>query len=174
MFYGDQLPINNPSPLTLNLVDFRAIFPAFSDTSEYPDATLNLFWSQATLFIDDSNIGLIKSAQKLNMIYLMMAHLMTLAAQTSSAIGGGSGTGGTTGTATPSLTQNTGIENHAQVDKVSVGMQAVPVKNMMQYQLAQTPAGQQLMMLMNMLTAGGRAIGGLRERAGFKKVAGIY
>lgn len=174
MAIWDRLPINNPSPLVLNIADFRTYFPAFADTATYPDTAISMFWDFATDFIDDSNIGLIKSATKLRMIYLMMAHLMTMAAKSGGALGGGIGTGGTTGTASASLTQSTGIENHAQVDKVSVGMQNAPVKNMMQYNLAQTPAGQELMALIQMLVAGGRYIGGSPERLGIRKIGGSY
>lgn len=61
------------------------------------------------------------------------------------------------------------------IDKVSVNLMAPPVKNMMQYWLATTPYGQQVLALARAAFAGGfYAAVGMPERHGFRKVGGRF
>lgn len=67
------------------------------------------------------------------------------------------------------------IVTGSSIDKVSVNLMAPPVKNMMQYWLATTPYGQQVLALARAQFAGGfYAAKGLPERHGFRKVGGTF
>jgi len=71
--------------------------------------------------------------------------------------------------------QDTVIVTGSTIDKVSVSLLAPPVKNMMQYWLATTPYGKQVLALARAQFAGGfYAAPGLLERRGFRKVGGTF
>jgi hypothetical protein len=71
--------------------------------------------------------------------------------------------------------QDTVIVTASAIDKVSVSLLAPPVKNMMQYWLATTPYGKQVLALARAQFASGFYVSvGLPERTGFRKVGGLF
>lgn len=143
---------------TLDLTVFRAMFPAFADTTQFPDAYIELQWELATAYLGSYDGCLLNGAPLQQALNLMTAHLMAinllLAEQ-----GPGATVAVTTG---------------ATIDKVTVTNLPPPVKNGWQFWLATTPYGLQLWALLSMRSAGGFYIGGLPERLGFRKVGGTF
>lgn len=137
---------------------FRAMFaPAFSDTTLYPESQLANFFSRATSYISPEDYGFLQSADRTQALYLMAAHLQAL----STMIAQNNGASG-------------GFVTQATIDKVSVTLQAPPAKSQWQWWLNMTPWGQQLLALLGVASAGGWLVGGLPERAAFRRVGGGF
>ncbi len=140
---------------TLDIAAFRAMFPAFSNVTTYPDATITMWWTMATQYIYSYDTCLIEGTVLQLALNLMTAHL----AQSFTMIGAG---------------QTSAVVTGATEGSVSVSMTPPPTKNMWQYWLATTPYGVQLMALLQSLTVGGFTIGGAPERSGFRRVYGVF
>lgn len=151
---------------TYNDSDFRTRFPEYADINQYPYSTLKMYWGIATDFISQQacpcrvlNGDSLKYAT-----YLMQAHLLYLGTQRVQQMLVGAG--GTQG----------GFKTSATIDKVSVQYLAPPMDPGAGYQwwLCQTPYGQQLWALLDILAVGGFAVGGLPERSALRKVGGLF
>jgi hypothetical protein len=72
------------SDIALVKADFRALFPEFSSTGQYPDDKIDLMWTLATSYVDPSD-DWGDTQKKTHALYLMLAHLLHLdrASQTS-------------------------------------------------------------------------------------------
>lgn len=145
----------------MNYTAFRALFPAFSDLTRYPDTSLDAWWDMAGDFIKEgwalSGDTFVRAQQ------MLTAHLAALA--TASATGSTvSGAGG----------KGTGAVQSASEGGVSVTFVAPPVKSAWQHWLSQSPYGQQLWALLSMVGAGGLYVGGLPERQAFRKAGGTW
>lgn len=142
---------------------FRAQFPEFSNTTDYPEAMISGFWDVATMFISDSDnpCSILNGNARRGALNMLTAHLMTLSAQQTQ---GPAGAGQSQG----------GYETSATIGDVSVGRMAPPTKNGFQFWLTQTPYGQQLWALLALKAVGGWSVGGLPERKGFRKVGGVF
>lgn len=147
-----------------NDANFRKMFPAFADTTVWPEEMLSMYWDMAAEFISPAwcpcrmlNGGALQLA-----LDMMTAHIATLM-NPQAAEGGAAGvpTGG-------------GIVTSASIGAVSVGVAAPPTKDMWEYWLGQTPYGQQLLALLKVKAVGGFYVGGLPERAAFRKVGGVF
>lgn len=135
---------------------FRAQFPAYANPVTYPDALLQMYWDQATCYIDDtSNYGNLQADCRLLALNLMTAHLVA----SSVLIAKGQ---------TSVLIQN------STIDKVTVSLTPPPLKNQWQWWLSTTPYGIQLLGLLQVRSVGGNYIGGLPEGQAFRKVYGIF
>lgn len=145
---------------------FRALFPEFSDTTKYPASQIEVYWDLASSFVDETDFPgrILTGAALENAVYLLTAHLYTLALQAQAAVAQGQAPGSNQG----------GFETSATIDKISVTMLAPPAKDMWEWWLAQTPYGQQLLALLQLLAVGGMSVGGLPERLAFRKVGGIF
>jgi Protein of unknown function (DUF4054) len=145
---------------------FRTQFPEFADTTAYPAASIQVFWTMATVFIGASGCpcgALSGDALTLALNY-MTAQLYTLSQMQTSAVAEGQAPGQNLG----------GFETAATIDKVSVTVLAPPASDMWEWWLAQTPYGQALLALLKVLAVGGFSVGGLPERRAFRKVGGIF
>lgn len=140
--------------ITFNVGEFRLQFPAFPDSEQYSDATLQQFFTTATCYISDKNYGYLKGHCRKEALYLMVAHLAALNALILSGN-------------TPSVVQG------AAVDKVNVTLVPPPAETQFAWWLQTTPYGMQLYALLTTAGAGGWYIGGLPETAAFRKVGGI-
>jgi hypothetical protein len=146
--------------IELNIADFRAQFPQFADTTKYPDSTLQLQFDIATSYVTADTYGDMTTPVRTHAIYLMMAHLLQLniiIAQ-NAANGGG----------------QIGVVQSATIGSVSVTLQPPPVRGQWRWWLNNTPYGAQLVALLEMQSAGGFFVGGLPERAAFRKVGGVF
>lgn len=136
---------------------FRALFPAYADTTKYPQATLQQYWNTAILYISNQNggcyFGGMRLDQQTQALNLMTAHLVFLAGLIA-------------------LGQVPGILVSAGIDKINVGIEPPPAKNQWSYWLQTTPYGQQLLALLQIVSVGGIYVGGAPELAAFRRVGG--
>jgi hypothetical protein len=121
-----------------NDANFRALFPAFASTIEYPSTTLQLCWTTATAYISSCSQGGygLKLQQQALALNQMTAHITQLMYSAAS-------------------DQASGVVVGATVDKVTVTIMPPPATNEWRYWLNETPYGQ---MLLSLLEA--RAVGG--------------
>jgi hypothetical protein len=134
------------------------MFPAFADVTKFPDASIQMWWTMATVYITDYDNCLISGPTLQAALNLMTAHL----AQTFTMIASGAGTG------TP------GLVTGATEGSVSISMTPPPAKNAWQFWLSSTPYGLQLWALLSSLLVGGITIGGHPERSSFRRSYGVF
>lgn len=143
--------------IAYNDANFKALFPEYGN---YAEAALSQYWTFATGYISDQNggcyVGGMSLAQQTQALNLMTAHLVYLAGLISK--GGLQATG-----------QVPGVVTGATIDKISVTLQPPPEVNQWQWWLNQTPYGQQLLALLQVVAVGGfYGSGAPPGRAGFR------
>jgi hypothetical protein len=146
------------STITLDPAAFRALFPQFADPAKYPDAALSIQFGAATGYVSADTYGDMTVAARTNALYLMTAHLLAIGAII----------------AQNNYQGQVGIVTGAVVDHVQITLTPPPVKSQWQWWLNTTPYGAQLVALLQAQAAGGFYVGGLPERAAFRKVGGIF
>lgn len=144
--------------ITLDLVTFRARFPQFADETAFPDATIEGQFDLAACYVSPDTYGDMSAHCRTQALYLMTAHLLALGA----IIASGNYTG------------QPGIVINSRVGDVQVQLQPPPERGQWRYWLNLTPYGTQLVALLDAQAVGGFFVGGLPERAAFRKVAGIF
>lgn len=142
--------------ITFDVDLFRVQCSEFANDLLYPDVLLQGFWDMAISYISDVNYGYLRDASRVLALNYMTAHLAKLNLMI---------------TANPS--GNTGLVQGAMIDKVSVTLTPPPLPNQFQWWLGLTPYGQMLLALLQVKSVGGMYVGGLPERAAFRKVGGI-
>ena len=111
----------------VTVATFRASLPEFANTTKYPDAYIQRFITQSTMFITTDS-GIIKDDVRVLAIEYMTAHLITLAAIDGA---GNTVSDGNTG----------GVLTSASIDSVSVAFQAVIAKDAFEQWIQSTPYG---------------------------------
>ena len=144
--------------ITLDPAAFRALFPQFADPVKWPDAALSIQFGAATGYVSADTYGDMPVAARTNALYLMTAHLLALGVII----------------AQNNYSGQVGVVQGAVVDHVQITLTPPPVKSQWQWWLNTTPYGAQLLGLLDAQAAGGFYVGGLPERAAFRKVAGIF
>jgi hypothetical protein len=142
--------------LTLTIADFRSQFPQFGNPVQYTDNTLDMSFAMASVFISPTDFGYINGLARLNVLYLMMAHIMqlnVLAAENNGA--------------------SPGFTTEARVDKVAVTIEPPPVKSQFGWWLNQTAYGAQLWAVLKVYAVGGTYVGGRPELGAFRRVGGF-
>jgi peptidoglycan hydrolase-like protein with peptidoglycan-binding domain len=145
------------STLTYTDADFRAQFPFFADPTVYSEAQLEGYFNQGSVWISTFNFGALNNQGRQSALYMMTAHLQTLADQT---VANNNAPGG--------------VEIEARIDKIQVAIMPPKVNNFWQQWLTQTPYGQQLLALLLQQAVGGFWIGGNPELAAFRRVGGGF
>lgn len=141
---------------------FRQQFPAFANSTTYPDAMLQMYWDMATCYIDDSTTtrSQLNGTCRQLAINQMTAHLTQI-----SIIIANNGL-------------NNGIPkiiNESTIDKVSVSLTPPPFgTSEWRWWLETTAYGQMLLALLEVSSVSGFYIGGLPETAAFRRVGGIF
>lgn len=144
------------TPPSYNDANFRAQFPAFANTTTYPESTLQGYWTTGTAYINENGgPGWCKSAQLQRALDLMCAHLAQIATQLANG-------------------QPIGVMSAATEGSVSITLQPPPVKSAFGYWLSTTPYGNELRMLLDIVASVGFYVGGSGERAGFRKAGGVF
>lgn len=143
------------SVFTFDYATFIVAFPAFSNSTTYPQATLQRNWNVATCFISPVNYGWLAGDCRLLACNLMTAHLALLANQIQAGM-------------TPQLI------NSSQIDKIHISLTAPPLHTQAQWWYQTTPYGMELYALLQSKSVGGFYIGGSCERAGFRKAYGRF
>jgi hypothetical protein len=146
------------STITLDPAAFRALFPQFADPAKYPDAALSIQFGAAAGYVSADTYGDMTVAARTNALYLMTAHLLAIGAII----------------AQNNYQGQVGIVTGAVVDHVQITLTPPPVKSQWQWWLNTTPYGAQLVALLQAQAAGGFYVGGLPERAAFRKVGGYF
>jgi hypothetical protein len=141
--------------ITFNPDTFRVQFPQFADLYAYPDVTLQGNFDLGTSYVSADTFGSMTVAARTYALNLMTAHLL--------ALGTIIATGGTPGNVIGS-----------RVGDVQVQLQPPPARSQWAWWLNTTPYGAQLVALLDMQSAGGFFVGGLPERAAFRKVGGVF
>jgi hypothetical protein len=144
--------------LTFDVIAFRLEFPAFANTTDYPDSTLQGYWDVATCFISDQDYGVLNGKCRQHALNLMVAHLAALAGVIAQNNYKG----------VPSLSQA------ATIDKVQVTLTPPPLKSQWGWWLSLTGYGQQLYALLQAKSVAGLYVGGLPETSAFRRVNGIF
>lgn len=144
--------------ITFNPSTFRQLFPQFSDAGVWPDVRLQMQFDLATGYVSDDEYGCMPLAARTAALNLMTAHLCALAVII--AQNGYSG--------------QVGVVQAATVDGISITLTPPPVKSQWRWWLNSTPYGAQLAALLEAQAVGGFYIGGLPERAAFRKVGGYF
>lgn len=145
--------------VTLNPVTFRAMFPQFTNVTTFPDALIQINFDMGTAYVSPEVCGDMSLAARTQAVYLMAAHLMALNVVI----------------AQNAYQGQAGITTGATVDGISVTLAAPPYgTSQWRFWLNQTPYGAQLVALLEMQAAGGFYIGGLPERAAFRRVGGGF
>lgn len=122
-----------------NEARFRELFPAFANSTIYPNTVLSLYWSLATNFISkwpQCSGGMRFKDQQPYAINLMAAHLLQLGTQAAAGQAGG-------------------VVTASSVGSVSVSLMAPPANNQWQFWLNQTPYGATLLALLEAISVGG-------------------
>lgn len=135
---------------------FRAQFPAFASTTEYPEALLSGYFTMATCYVDANDYCRLSGDCLQLALNLLTAHLVAANAA-SPADGGG-----------------VGIVSASSIDKVSVTFQIPAGSGPFVAWLNKTGFGQQLAALLRVKSSGGAYIGGWPERAAFRKSFGAF
>lgn len=144
--------------ITLNLTAFRATFPQFADPVKFPDALITTQFGLATGYVSSETYGDMPQDARTSALYLMTAHLLALGV----IIAQGNYSG------------QPGIVASSRVGDVQVQMQPPPVRGQWRWWLSTTPYGLQLVALLDAQSVGGFFVGGLPERAAFRKVGGVF
>lgn len=140
-----------------NDANFRMQFPAFANATTYPEVMVQGYWTMGTAYInEDGGPGWNCNPAQLQLaLDLMAAHLAASYTLINAGIPSVVVVGSTEGT-------------------VSVSMMPPPAKSAFGYWLATTPYGTQLRALLKAVANVGFYVGGLPERAAFRKVGGAF
>jgi hypothetical protein len=141
--------------LTFDYASFIVSYPAFSNSSVFPQATLQGYWDSGTAYISNVDYGWLNGAARQQALNLMTAHIAALFVLIAAG-------------------QVPGLMQTATIDKITVGLTPPPLKNQFQWWLSLTPYGQMLLALLQVNSVGGFFVGSLPERTAFRSVGGIF
>lgn len=129
----------------VNIAEFRQLFPAFNDTTKYPDNIVQIMLDTAQNYISANKNEYVKENVIKQMIYLMTAHLLIQNNNIAS--------------------DNTdgGLVTSASVGGVSVSKAIPPNKTALSYWLSTTVYGLQLRALLRLQATVGIYKGGTKE-----------
>lgn len=141
---------------TLDIAAFRLAYPAFASDTKYSDALLNTYYATAGSFIPMNDVWCGLNGATLDLaLQLITAHLLQLYTL---AMRGQQGK----------------IMTASSIDKISISVQAPPIRGAWDYWLNLSPYGMQLLALLSGLSVGGWSVGGAPERAAFRRVGGRF
>lgn len=146
------------STIVFDATVFREWFPQFADATAFPTLTLQTDFDLATAYVSANTYGCLPIAARTQALYLMTAHLAALEVIISA--------NGYTG--------QPGVVEAATVDKLQITLQPPPARGQLRWWLQLTPYGSRLVALLSIRSMGGFYVGGLPERAAFRKVGGIF
>lgn len=141
--------------ILFDIAIFRRDFPAYTDETAYPDATLEIYFNIATCYVSDVDGGCLSGDCRLRALNLMTAHLLFV----TDLIAAGSAPGFVTA---------------ATIDRVTVSVQPNQNTSQWQWWLMTSPYGPQLLALLGAKSIGGFYIGGSPERSAYRKVGGGF
>lgn len=128
--------------VNVTVSDFRNALPEFNSTIRFPDAYVQRFITQSTMYISTQS-GIIRDDVRVLAIEYMTAHLITLAAI--DGLGNDKNDSSTSG----------GVLTAASIDSVSVSFQAVIAKDAFEQWIQSTPYGKMYWALLSANMPGG-------------------
>lgn len=136
---------------------FRLQFPQFGNKECFTDGQLAGWFDLATVYIsaEDCNCYALTGKARLQALNLLTAQMGALFGM---AVKG----------------ETPGVLKSATIDKISVTVEPPPSSSAFQWWLGLTPYGQQLLALLSLAGVGGFYVGGLPERAAFRRVGGGF
>ena len=139
--------------INYNDQNFRTLFSNYASPTVFPLILIQAYWDTASVYINPNYYNIIGGftlAQQTQCLNLMTAHLLFLFNLINT-------------------NQTPGIVTQATIDKISVTLQPPPEVNQWQFWLNQTPYGQQLLSLLQVVSAGGVYVNSAPPgRAGFR------
>lgn len=144
--------------ITIDIPTFRAQTPQFADATKFPDPVIQGKFDLSTAYVSPDTYGDMPQAARTQALYLMTAHLLALGVII----------------AQNGYTGQPGIVQAATIDHVQITLQPPPVRGQWRWWLNTTPYGAQLVALLDAQSVGGFFVGGLPERAAFRRVAGGF
>lgn len=144
----------------LDIVAFRASYPAFSSATRYPDPYITEAWAFAVDFFGSEDSCRAWGTAKQRQLTLMTAHLLA--------------TWGPLGQATAGASPALGAITSATVDKVTVQRAAPPVGSALSYWLSSTQYGTALWALLQASTSKGFFAVGRPETSAFRRGPGRF
>ena len=134
---------------------FRQQFPEFANDTDYPDATLQMYWNMATCYISSEDYGCLQGECRRDALNMLTAHIARYYTQINNG-------------------NDPGFVSSATIDKVSVSRMTPQQTDQWNFWLSQTRYGQMLAALLMVTGAGGLYIGGINERSAFRQNGGVY
>ena len=128
--------------VNVTVSDFRNALPEFNSTIRFPDAYVQRFITQSTMYISTQS-GIIRDDVRVLAIEYMTAHLITLASI--DGLGNDKNDSSTSG----------GVLTAASIDSVSVSFQAVIAKDAFEQWIQSTPYGKMYWALLSANMPGG-------------------
>lgn len=113
--------------VNVTVAEFRLAFPEFDSTTKYPNAYIERFITQATMYISTQS-GIIRDDVRKLAIEYMVGHLITLSAVDGQGNAQGDGNSG-------------GVLTSASIESVSVAFQGVIAKDAFEQWIQSTPYG---------------------------------
>lgn len=144
--------------ITIDFAAFRLQTPQFADPAKFPDVLVQSKFDLSTAYVSPDTYGDMTQAARTQALYLMTAHLLALGVII----------------AQNGYTGQPGIVTAATIDHVQITLQPPPVRGQWRWWLNTTPYGAQLVALLDAQSVGGFFVGGLPERAAFRKVGGVF
>lgn len=141
--------------ITLDLAQFRERFPAFANSTVYPDAKVEAFWDTATLYISAQNYGDLRGDARQQALNALTAHLLALSDIAARG-------------------QVPGVVTASTIDKISVSLSVMPARNAWAWWFSLTAYGQQCLALLQSRSVGGMYLGGSLTRAAFRGPGGGF
>jgi hypothetical protein len=132
-----------------NDASFRALFPAFANTTTFPASLLQQNFNTAGLYTQNSPDFLVTVGTNIQLLNLMTAHLTQMGIQIAA-------------------NQASGVLIQAAIDKINITYQETVLNNQWQQWLASTEYGKQLLALLQVQSVGGFTVPGGPGRAGFR------
>lgn len=147
-----------------SIVEFRAMFPQFTDGEKFPLAWIELQLDLALCYISSDYYGRLTGDCRKRAIYLMLAHLLYINAQINGPGGSADSAGG-----------QTGIVTSSTIGSVSVGLAQPPFgSDAFKYWMNQSPYGSMLLALLKARSTGGFYIGGSDSRSAIRFNRGYW
>lgn len=144
--------------ITFDPAVFRVLFPQFADETAFPDVKLQANFDMATAYVSPDTYGDMPLAARAQALNLMTAHLLALGVII----------------AQNNYSGQVGVVSGAGVGDISISLQPPPQRSQWQWWLNTTPYGAQLVGLLDAQSVGGFFVGGLPERAAFRRVGGGF
>lgn len=140
--------------INLDIAKFRVNFPLYADETAYSDALLNAQYEIGKCYVKDNDCVMPEACREYA-LQAMLAHLLYIRDQVNAG-------------------NNIGVITSASEGDVSVSLAQPIVDDEWHYWFNSSPFGRELVALLLGQSSGGFYVGGLPERAAFRKVSGVF